>query len=86
METGIGKTYVYLFTSLELFKSYGMRKPIIVVPSVAIREGVLKMLQVTEDHLRTLSRFPLQIKFPRILRIESGGLIAQLSRECSMRS
>ena len=54
METGTGKTYVYLRTVLELFKRYGMRKFIVVVPSVAIREGVLKTLQVTESHLRAL--------------------------------
>ncbi len=52
METGTGKTYVYLRTILELHKRYGMRKFIVVVPSVAIREGVLKTLKITEDHLR----------------------------------
>ncbi len=52
METGTGKTYVYLRTALELFLCYGLRKFIIVVPSVAIREGVLKTLQVTQGHLR----------------------------------
>jgi len=51
METGTGKTYVYTRTALELFRRYGLRKFIIVVPSVAIREGVLKSLQVTETHL-----------------------------------
>jgi type III restriction enzyme len=54
METGTGKTYVYLRTALELNRRYGMRKFIIVVPSVAIREGVLKTLRVTEEHLRSL--------------------------------
>lgn len=54
METGTGKTYVYLRTALELFHRYGLRKFIIVVPSVAIREGVLKTLKVTEQHLRAL--------------------------------
>jgi type III restriction enzyme len=54
METGTGKTYVYLRTALELYRRYGMRKYIVVVPSVAIREGVLKTLQVTEQHLREL--------------------------------
>lgn len=51
METGTGKTYVYIRTSLELFQRYGLRKFIIVVPSVAVREGVLKTLQVTGKHL-----------------------------------
>ena len=50
METGTGKTYIYLRTALELNKKYGFRKFIIVVPSIAIREGVLKTLQVTEKH------------------------------------
>jgi len=52
METGTGKTYVYLRTALDLFQRYGMRKFIVVVPSVAIREGVLKTLHVTERHFR----------------------------------
>ena len=54
METGTGKTYVYLRTALDLFRRYGLRKFIIVVPSVAVREGVLKTLQVTEAHLRAI--------------------------------
>ena len=54
METGTGKTYVYLRTALELYQRYGLRKYIIVVPSVAVREGVLKTLQVTGKHLAGL--------------------------------
>ena len=54
METGTGKTYVYLRTALELYRRYGLRKYIVVVPSVAIREGVLKTLQITEKHFRDL--------------------------------
>ena len=54
METGTGKTYVYLRTILELFRRYGLRKFIIVVPSVAVREGVLKTLEITQTHLRQL--------------------------------
>ncbi len=54
METGTGKTYIYLRTALELFQHYGMRKFIIVVPSVAIREGVVKTLQMTEAHFKNL--------------------------------
>ena len=54
METGTGKTYVYIRTALELFQRFGMRKFIVVVPSVAIREGVLKTLQITEKHFRDL--------------------------------
>ena len=54
METGTGKTYVYLRTSFELSQKYGFQKFIIVVPSIAIREGVLKNLEITEDHFKAL--------------------------------
>lgn len=54
METGTGKTYVYLRTIFELNKRYGFTKFVIVVPSVAIKEGVYKTLQITEDHFRGL--------------------------------
>ena len=54
METGTGKTYVYLRTVLELFRRYGLRKFVVVVPSVAVREGVIKTLEVTQVHLRQL--------------------------------
>ena len=52
METGTGKTYVYTKTILELNKRYGFTKFIIVVPSVAIKEGVFKSFEVTHDHFR----------------------------------
>ena len=54
METGTGKTYVYLRTIFELNKRYGFTKFVIVVPSVAIKEGVYKSLQMTDDHFRSL--------------------------------
>ncbi len=54
METGTGKTYVYLRTICELSKRYGFKKFVIVVPSVAIREGVLKNLAITADHFRAI--------------------------------
>ena len=54
METGTGKTYVYLRTIFELNKRYGFTKFVVVVPSVAIKEGVYKSLQMTEDHFRAL--------------------------------
>ena len=54
METGTGKTYVYLRTVFELHKRYGFTKFVIVVPSVAIKEGVYKSLQLTEEHFRAL--------------------------------
>ncbi|WP_341346612.1 DEAD/DEAH box helicase family protein [Paenibacillus sp. FSL H3-0469] len=50
METGTGKTYAYIRTMFELYKKYGWSKFIIVVPSIAIREGVLKTFKITEDH------------------------------------
>ena len=57
METGTGKTYVYLRTIHELSKTYGFRKFVIVVPSVAIREGVLSSLKITREHFQTLYNF-----------------------------
>jgi type III restriction enzyme len=54
METGTGKTYVYLRTMLELNKNYGFTKFVIVVPSVAIKEGTYKTLQITKDHFEGL--------------------------------
>jgi type III restriction enzyme len=54
METGTGKTYVYLRTIYELNKLYGFKKFVIVVPSIAIREGVLKNLQITNEHFQSL--------------------------------
>lgn len=50
METGTGKTYTYIKTMYELYKHYGWTKFIIVVPSVAIREGVIKSLETMADH------------------------------------
>ncbi len=61
METGTGKTYVYIRTIYELNKLYGFKKFVIVVPSVAIREGVYKNLQITTDHFQSLyERVPVQ--------------------------
>jgi len=54
METGTGKTYVYLRTIYELRKHYGFSKFIIVVPSIAIYEGVIKTEQITREHFRSL--------------------------------
>ncbi len=58
METGTGKTYVYLRTIHELHQCYGWKKFIIVVPSVAIREGVLKNLAITREHFADLYSKP----------------------------
>jgi type III restriction enzyme len=54
METGTGKTYVYLRTIHELRKQYGCSKFIIIVPSIAIYEGVKKAFQITQSHFRSL--------------------------------
>lgn len=50
METGTGKTYVYIKTMFELNKRYGWSKFIVVVPSIAIREGVYKSFEITQNH------------------------------------
>ncbi|WP_245729985.1 DEAD/DEAH box helicase family protein [Vagococcus teuberi] len=50
METGTGKTYVYIKTMFELNRKYGWSKFIVVVPSIAIREGVKKSFEMTQDH------------------------------------
>lgn len=54
METGTGKTYTYIKTMYELNKAYGWSKFIVIVPSIAIREGVLKSFQITEEHFQEL--------------------------------
>ncbi|MBR3259706.1 MAG: DEAD/DEAH box helicase family protein [Mycoplasmataceae bacterium] len=54
METGTGKTYVFLKTILELNQKYDFKKFIIVVPSIAIKEGVLKSLEITKTHFKQI--------------------------------
>lgn len=54
METGTGKTYVYIKTMFELYKAYGWSKFIVVVPSIAIREGVQKSFEITQEHFMEL--------------------------------
>ena len=54
METGTGKTYVYLRSIFEMHQRYGFSKFIIVVPSVAIREGVITSLRLMKEHFQTL--------------------------------
>jgi len=58
METGTGKTYVYLRTAFELNKAYGFRKFVIVVPSVPIREGVLHSIETMKEHFKALYGTP----------------------------
>lgn len=52
METGTGKTYVYIKTMFELYEKYGWSKFIVVVPSIAIREGIKKSFEITTDHFK----------------------------------
>lgn len=54
METGTGKTYVYLRTIIKLYEKYGFNKFIILVPSIAIKEGVIKTYNITKDHFKNL--------------------------------
>ncbi|MDW3192648.1 MAG: DEAD/DEAH box helicase family protein [Cytophagales bacterium] len=54
METGTGKTYTYIRTMYELYKTYGWSKFLVIVPSIAIREGVYKSFQVTQPHFSEL--------------------------------
>ena len=54
METGTGKTYAYIRTMYELHKNYGWSKYIIVVPSIAIREGIHKSFDMTEEHFQEI--------------------------------
>ncbi len=54
METGTGKTYVYLRSIMELYRKYGFSKHIIVVPSIPIKEGVYKSLEITKEHFQQL--------------------------------
>src|SRR5690606_22672578 len=61
METGTGKTYCYIKTIFELNKQYGWSKFIIVVPSIAIREGVAKSLEITADHF--LETYQKKVRF-----------------------
>lgn len=59
METGTGKTYVFLRSIMELAERFGYRKFVIVVPSIAIREGALKSLAQLKDHLSSLYKTPM---------------------------
>lgn len=73
METGTGKTYVYLRSIYELNKVYGFKKFVIVVPSVAIREGVVKSLQITFNHFQEIYE-----KQPAEFKVYDSGRIAEL--------
>lgn len=81
METGTGKTYVYTRTIFELNKRYGWSKFIVVVPSIAIREGVHKSLEQTQEHFMDL--YGKKIRF-FIYNSSNLGLIDQFSKDSSI--
>lgn len=58
---GTGKTYVYIKTMFELYKAYGWSKFIVVVPSIAIREGVKKSFEMTQEHFMEL--YGIKVRF-----------------------
>lgn len=63
METGTGKTYVYIKTIFELNRAYGFSKFIIVVPSIAIREGVKKSFEITQEHFMQDENYKKKVRF-----------------------
>lgn len=77
METGTGKTYIFLRTILELNARYGLKKFIIVVPSVAIREGILANLKLTRPHFEKL-----YARIPYNFRVFSSDRLTDLSAFC----
>lgn len=80
METGVGKTYTYIKTMFELNKHYGWSKFIVVVPSIAIREGVYKSFQVTQEHFA--EDYGKKIQF----FIYNSGRLAEVERFASSSS
>lgn len=83
METGVGKTYTYIKTMFELHKRYGWSKYIIVVPSIAIREGVYKTFQITQDHFAM--EYGKKIKF-FIYNSQHINQIDDFARDSSIRA
>jgi len=77
METGTGKTYIFLRTILELNKRYGLKKFLVVVPSVAIREGILANLRLTKPHFQKIYD-----RIPYNFRVFSSDRITDLSAFC----
>ena len=84
METGTGKTYVYLRTIFELNRKYGFTKFIVVVPSIAVREGVIKSIQITRDHFKEIydqvsfDAFVYDSKKPGDVRTFAGATALQI--------
>ncbi|VVC03588.1 Type III restriction enzyme, res subunit [Candidatus Burarchaeum australiense] len=77
METGTGKTYIFLRTILEMNKRYGLKKFIVVVPSVAIREGILANLRLTKPHFQKIYD-----RLPYNFRVFSSDHMTDLSAFC----
>ncbi len=63
METGTGKTYVYIKTMFELYRHYGWSKYIVVVPSIAIREGVKRTFEITQEHFMRDPKYGIKARF-----------------------
>ena len=78
METGTGKTYIYLRTIFELNKEYGFKKFIVVVPSVAVREGVLKSLEMMTSHFKQLYNNIFFEKF--VYQSRKSNVLSQFAR------
>jgi type III restriction enzyme len=77
METGTGKTYIFLRTIIEMNKRYGLKKFLIVVPSVAIREGILANLKLTKPHFQKIYD-----RLPYNFRVFSSERMSELSAFC----
>ncbi|VVB65824.1 Type III restriction enzyme, res subunit [Candidatus Gugararchaeum adminiculabundum] len=77
METGTGKTYIFLRSVLELNKRYGLKKFVVVVPSVAIREGILANLKLTKPHFQKIYD-----RVPYNFRVFSSDRMTDLSTFC----
>lgn len=69
METGTGKTYVYLRTIIELYQKYGLSKFIIIVPSIAVKRGVLKSLELLREHFLQIYN-----TYPNVIEYDSSKL------------
>lgn len=81
METGTGKTYVYIKTMFELNKRYGWSKFIVVVPSIAIREGVKKSFEITADHFMECYGKKSTVFYLQQQQPESAGFVLQQLRD-----
>ena len=77
METGVGKTYTYIKTIYELYERYGWMKFIVVVPSVAIREGVYKSFQVTQEHFAGIYKRKINFFIYNSARLEEVDTFAR---------